>query len=89
MWLSVYALGHTIPPEVRLFVVPLAAIGNLLPLPGGVGGVEAGIIGLLTITAGIPLAVATGATLVYRGGTFWLPILIGAGALVVLENDRR
>lgn len=54
-----------------------AMLLGMIPLtPGGLGFVEAGLTGVLAI-AGVPAAVAIGATLLYRLVSFWLPIPIG------------
>jgi hypothetical protein len=34
LWLTLYAVGYAVPPEVVLFLVPLSAIMNVLPLSG-------------------------------------------------------
>lgn len=87
LWLSAYAVGHLVGPEIALFVVPLAAITNVLPLPGGVGSVDAVLILLLVGTAGVPTAAAAAAALIHRGATFWLPLLFGGGAVAAIQFD--
>lgn len=87
LWLSAYAVGHQVEPEIALFVVPLAAITNVLPLPGGVGSVDAVLILLLVGTAGVPTAAAAAAALIHRGATFWLPLLFGGGAVAAIQSD--
>jgi uncharacterized protein (TIRG00374 family) len=44
--------------------------------PGGLGVVEAGLVGTLTL-AGVPGSVAVAATLLYRLFSYWLPIPVG------------
>lgn len=83
LWLAAYAVGYAIPPEAALFIVPLGAITNILPLPGGLGSVESVLILLLIATAGVPAVEATAVTLLYRAATYWLPLLFGAGAVTV------
>jgi uncharacterized protein (TIRG00374 family) len=60
-------------------------IGNLLPLPGGIGGVEGGMIGVFA-ACGVPLAYAVVATLAYQAISTWLPVLPG---LVAAASLRR
>jgi uncharacterized membrane protein YbhN (UPF0104 family) len=55
----------------------VGTLGNLVPLPGGVGGVEAGMIGAL-IGFGVSGGLAIVAVLAYRAFAFWLPVLPGA-----------
>ena len=57
---------------------------NLLPLPGGIGGVEGGMIGVL-IAFGVPSSLAIVAVLTYRAFSFWLPTIPGAIAYFQLR----
>jgi uncharacterized protein (TIRG00374 family) len=60
-------------------------LGNLLPLPGGVGGVEGGMIGAFA-AFGQPASVALVAVLAYRLVSFWLPTVVGAPAYLALRR---
>ncbi|MEC7737434.1 MAG: flippase-like domain-containing protein [Cyanobacteriota bacterium] len=61
-------------------------LGALSLLPGGLGSTEAGTIGLLNLQ-GVPLAVATPATLLIRLMTIWFAT--GLGVLCLLWQERR
>jgi uncharacterized protein (TIRG00374 family) len=89
LWLSLYALGHSVPFAATLFVVPVGSIAGVTPLPGGLGGLEAAFIALLVPTTGLPASAATAGVLIYRGMTYWLPTLIGGGVATVLGNRAR
>ncbi|GAA2072263.1 lysylphosphatidylglycerol synthase domain-containing protein [Streptomyces albiaxialis] len=52
------------------------ALGSAAPTPGGLGAVEAALIGAL-IAFGVPKEVATPAVLLFRLMTLWLPVLPG------------
>jgi hypothetical protein len=67
---------------VAYFVGTLA---NTLPLPGGIGGVEGGMIGALA-AFGVDPGLALIAVLAYRGFAFWLPIVPGAIAFLTLRR---
>ncbi|QBI54236.1 hypothetical protein EKD16_12265 [Streptomonospora litoralis] len=71
-----------------LAVVFLAgnAIGSAAPTPGGLGAVEAALLGGLTTVAGVPAAVGLPAVLLYRLLTFWFPVLPGWGAFHLLQR---
>ncbi len=73
---------------VAVAVVFLAgnAIGSAAPTPGGLGAVEAALIGGLTAVAGIPAAVALPAVLLFRVLTFWFPVLPGWAAFLHLQR---
>ena len=76
--------------EPALMVVLLGyligQLGGLLPIPGGIGGIDGGLIGTL-IVYGAPAAVAAAAVLAYRMILFWLPLLLGAVAFFQLLRD--
>ena len=84
LWLSLYAVGVVIPPGVTLFAVPLVTVVELVPLPGGVGGLEPLLVLLLTPTTGGSLPAVTAGVLVFRLGTHWFPILLGGTAHPIL-----
>ncbi|GAB2524773.1 lysylphosphatidylglycerol synthase transmembrane domain-containing protein [Nocardiopsis aegyptia] len=73
---------------VAVAVVFLAgnAIGSAAPTPGGLGAVEAALIGGLTAVAGVSAAVALPAVLLFRLLTFWFPVLPGWGSFVYLQR---
>lgn len=60
-------------------------VANLLPLPGGVGGVDAGLVGAFVIF-GLPANVVFPAILVYRLIAFWLPLIPGVVAFFQLRR---
>ena len=60
-------------------------LGNLLPLPGGIGGVDGGMIGAFA-GFGVDSGLAIVAVLVYRGFAFWLPTIPGAIAYLQLRR---
>ena len=60
-------------------------VANLLPLPGGVGGVDAGLVGAFVIF-GLPASVVFPAVLVYRLIAFWLPLVPGVIAFFQLRR---
>lgn len=73
---------------IAVAVVFLAgnAIGSTAPTPGGLGAVEAALIGGLAAVAGVPAAVALPAVLLFRALTFWLPVLPGWAAFGYLQR---
>ena len=62
-------------------------IANTLPLPGGIGGVEGGMIGAFT-AFGVGVQAAVVAVLAYRAFSFWLPTLPGGGRLLPAAPHR-
>ncbi|MFC4550320.1 MULTISPECIES: lysylphosphatidylglycerol synthase transmembrane domain-containing protein [Halorussus] len=88
LWLSLLALGHQVPFAAALFVVPLASVAGVTPLPGGLGGVEAALVVLIVPVTGVDAQTAAAAALIHRGATYWLPVLIGGSATAMLEADN-
>ncbi|MDA8368634.1 MAG: lysylphosphatidylglycerol synthase transmembrane domain-containing protein [Nocardiopsaceae bacterium] len=84
---SVLAFGGN-ADLVAVAVVFLAgnAIGSTAPTPGGLGAVEAAMLGGLTTVAGLPAAVGLPAVLLFRLFTFWFPALPGWGAFHLLQR---
>ncbi|MBQ1081958.1 lysylphosphatidylglycerol synthase transmembrane domain-containing protein [Nocardiopsis sp. B62] len=73
---------------VAVAVVFLAgnAIGSAAPTPGGLGAVEAALIGGLTTLTAMPADVALPAVLLFRVLTFWFPVLPGWAAFSYLQR---
>ncbi|MCB0078778.1 MAG: flippase-like domain-containing protein [Anaerolineales bacterium] len=66
-----------------LFIAALSnVIGVVVMLPGGLGGTEGSMMGLLTLFFELAPAPATAATLLLRLATFWLPAALGLAALL-------
>lgn len=85
LWACFHAFGH--PPVFTVIVMSyfLGTVGNLLPLPGGLGGVEGGMIGAF-VAFGVDFNLAVLAVLSYRAISFWLPTLPGAIAYFQLRR---
>jgi uncharacterized protein (TIRG00374 family) len=63
----------------------IGTLGNLLPLPGGLGGVEGGMIGAFA-AFNVDINLAVLAVISYRAISFWLPTLPGAIAYLQLRR---
>ncbi|MBV8955218.1 MAG: flippase-like domain-containing protein [Solirubrobacterales bacterium] len=85
LWASLHAFGH--PPPLATIVMSyfIGQLGNTLPLPGGIGGVEGGMIGAL-IAFGSSGSLAVLGVLLYRLISFWLPTAPGAIAYLRLRQ---
>jgi uncharacterized protein (TIRG00374 family) len=79
------AFGTAPPMAVIVSGYFVGLLGNLLPLPGGIGGVDAGMIGAFT-AFGVDGSLALVAVLVYRLFAFWLPSIPGAIAYFQLRG---
>ncbi len=85
LWACFEAFGAA--PSLAVITVAyfVGMLANTLPLPGGVGGVDGGMVGAL-IAFGVEPELALIAVLGYRGFAFWLPILPGAVAYLGLRR---
>ncbi len=82
--LRAFSTSLAAPTLVVVYLVA-STVGSAAPTPGGLGAVEAALVGGLTAT-GVPLASALPAVLAFRAATFWLPAPVGYGAFVVLQR---
>jgi uncharacterized protein (TIRG00374 family) len=85
LWASFRAFGAAPPLAVLSMAYFVGMLGNLLPLPGGVGGVDGGMIGAL-LAFGVDGGLAVVSVLTYRAFAFWLPTIPGAIAFVQLQR---
>jgi uncharacterized membrane protein YbhN (UPF0104 family) len=78
--------GNDVPPVgVLLLAYIIGQLGSLIPLPGGIGGVDGALIGTLVIY-GVDLTDAAVAVIAYRGLLLSIPALLGLPALAVLRR---
>jgi uncharacterized membrane protein YbhN (UPF0104 family) len=85
LWACFHAFGGSPPTAVIVMSYFLGMLGNTLPLPGGIGGVDGGMIGAFA-AFGVPVQLAVVAVLAYRGFAFWLPTVPGAVAYLQLRR---
>jgi uncharacterized protein (TIRG00374 family) len=89
LWASFKAFGVHVPIAVVIQGFFLGMVGNLFPIaPGGVGAVDAGMIGAFVLF-GLPEETVFPAILVYRTVAFWLPIPPGIVAFFQLRSRVR
>jgi len=85
LWACFHAFGAAPPKGVIVMSYFVGMLGNTLPLPGGIGGVDGGMIGAFT-AFGVNVELAVVAVLAYRAFAFWLPTLPGAVAYLQLRR---
>jgi uncharacterized membrane protein YbhN (UPF0104 family) len=85
LWATFQAFDSSPELSIILMGYLIGQLGGLLPLPGGVGGIDGGLIGTLVVY-GAPAAATVAAVLAYRLILFWLPLLVGAVAFVQLRR---
>jgi uncharacterized membrane protein YbhN (UPF0104 family) len=85
LWACFHAFGEAPPPAVIVMAYFVGMLGNLLPLPGGVGGVDGGMIGAFAAFS-VSGSLALVAVLTYRVFAFWLPTIPGIIAYFQLRR---
>jgi uncharacterized membrane protein YbhN (UPF0104 family) len=80
------AFDNDVPPAgVLLVAYIIGQLGGLIPLPGGIGGVDGGLIGTLVLY-GVEPADAAAAVLAYRALVLTIPAALGLPALAILRR---
>src|SRR4051794_22242705 len=83
------AFGNDVPPVGVLLVAYLVGqLGGLIPIPGGIGGVDGGLIGTLVVY-GVNAPDAAVAVIAYRGLLLAIPAILGLPALALLRRRLR
>ena len=85
LWACFHAFGGSPPKGVIVMSYFVGMLANTLPLPGGIGGVDGGMIGAFT-AFGVDVELTVVAVLAYRAFAFWLPTLPGAVAYLQLRR---
>jgi uncharacterized membrane protein YbhN (UPF0104 family) len=88
LWASFRAFGQ--PPAVGIVILCyfLAQLGNLLPLPGGVGGTEGGMTGAF-VACGVSLELTIVSVVTYQVISSYLPAIPGLPAYAALRRRMR
>ena len=85
LWACFEAFGDSPALAVVVMAYFVGMLANTLPLPGGIGGVDGGMVAAL-VAFGTDPGLAVVAVLAYRAFAFWLPILPGAAAWITLRR---
>jgi uncharacterized membrane protein YbhN (UPF0104 family) len=88
LWATFHAFGSSPPLTVILMGYLIGQLGGLLPLPGGLGGIDGGLFGTF-VAYGVSVTDSAAAVLSYRVILFWLPLLVGGAAFVSLRRALR
>src|SRR4051794_32755342 len=86
LWATFEAVGSSPGPSVILLAYLIGQLGGLIPIPGGIGGIDGGLIGAF-IVFGAPVATTTAAVLAYRLILFWIPLVLGGVAFLSLRRS--
>jgi uncharacterized membrane protein YbhN (UPF0104 family) len=76
LWTTFAAVGHAPPAAALMLGYSIGYLANALPIPAGIGVLDAGLIGALLLYGAGPTDAAA-AVLVYHAIAFWIPALGG------------
>jgi uncharacterized protein (TIRG00374 family) len=79
------AVGHVPTFGTLVLGYLIGQLGNLVPLPGGIGGTEGALVGVFALY-GVNVSDAAAAVLIYRLFQLAIPALLGAPAFVLLRR---
>jgi uncharacterized membrane protein YbhN (UPF0104 family) len=87
LWVSFQATGVAPPVAVLVHAYLIGYLANVLPIPGGIGILDGGIVGAL-VPYHTPAASAAAGVLLYHTIALWIPTLGGAVAFVSSRTPR-
>ena len=88
LWAMFHAFGAAPPFAIVWIAYLIGELGGLIPIPGGIGGVDLGLVGAFVLY-GVALAPTTAAVLAYRAIALWVPAVLGAFAFRALRRVLR
>ena len=86
LWATFHAFGDVPPLAIIWIGYLIGELGGLIPLPGGIGGVDLGLVGALVLYK-VPVGAATAAVLGYRAIALVVPVVLGAVAFLRLRRS--
>jgi uncharacterized protein (TIRG00374 family) len=86
LWATFHAFGHVPPLAIIWMGYLIGELGGLVPLPGGIGGVDLGLIGTFALYH-VNLTSATAAVLAYRALALVVPLVVGLIAGLFLRRS--
>jgi uncharacterized protein (TIRG00374 family) len=88
LWATFRAFGTAPPLAIVWIAYLIGELGGLIPVPGGIGGVDAGLVGTFVLY-NVSLTSAASAVLAYRTIALWVPAILGSFAFIALRRTLR
>jgi uncharacterized membrane protein YbhN (UPF0104 family) len=86
LWATFHAFGDAPPLAILWMGYLIGELGGLIPVPGGIGGVDLGLVGTFVLYK-VPIGAATAAVLAYRAIALVVPAVVGGVALLMLRRS--
>jgi uncharacterized protein (TIRG00374 family) len=88
LWATFRAFAAAPPLAILGMAYLIGELGGLIPVPGGIGGVDAGLVGMFVLY-NVPVTAAASAVIAYRAIALWVPVILGSAAFVSLRRTLR
>ena len=88
LWACFKAIGHAPPIAVIVLAYQLGYLANVLPIPGNIGTLEAGFVGMLVLY-GARATPSAAAAVVYHAIALWIPATWGTVAFIRLRRSHN
>jgi uncharacterized protein (TIRG00374 family) len=89
LYVSLLAVGVSVSPAVVLVALPVSGFARAVPLPAGVGPVDAAIGGVLAAFTPYGVGALASALVLYRASMLLVQVSVGAVALWTLDDVAR
>jgi uncharacterized membrane protein YbhN (UPF0104 family) len=86
LWASLIAVGEHLPFAIIAMGYLVGQFAQVIPVPGGVGTIDAGVTGALVLY-GAPTTITTGGELISHGISLAVPIVTGIIAFAFLPHQ--
>jgi uncharacterized membrane protein YbhN (UPF0104 family) len=86
LWATFNAFGASPGIPILCLAYLIGELGGLIPVPGGIGGVDLGLVGTLVLYR-VPVGLATAAVLAYRAIALFVPAVLGGAAFALLRRS--
>lgn len=86
LWLCLHALGQSPALAPLILAYQIGYIANAIPVPGGIGVLDAGLVGMLVVY-GVPGTPAAAAEVAYHAIALWVPASIGTIGYLLLRRQ--
>jgi len=81
------AYGHHAALGAVVMAYLVGMLANSIPIPGGFGAVDGGLVGMLVLYGERPVSVVVAAVITYRAISLWVPSIIGGAAFLSLRRE--
>lgn len=87
LWLSLAAVGTSVPIGVVVAVIPVGVVAAAVPMPGGFGSIEVALVGLLTAGTSAAASTATAAIVIYQVAMTGPALFAGGTVLITMLSE--